>query len=105
MAYILKKAAGGGGGDATAANQTTQISLESAIYVQLGAIYGDTNFLVESIKTKASTSVNSFTSTTLSGVAALLQTFLQANPDLFIINISFSSGGVTQHDVLLTYNL
>jgi len=53
----------------------------------------------------ATTVVTSFTSTTLAGVAALLETFLQANPSIYIINISFSSAGVTQHDVLLTYNV
>jgi hypothetical protein len=68
-------------------------------------VYESFILLEGSIKTNASTTVTSFTSTTLAGVAALLETFLQANPNIYIINISFSSAGVTQHDVLLTYNV
>jgi hypothetical protein len=49
------------------------------------------------------TSVQTFTSTTLAGVGALLQTFLRAPGVLAIKNISFSSGGATQHDVILVY--
>jgi len=67
-------------------------------------VYESFNLLEGSIRTNAATTVTSFTSTTLAGVAALLETFLQANPNIYIINISFSSAGVTQHDVLLTYN-
>ena len=60
---------------------------------------------VKQVIPAASTVVTSFTSTTLAGVATLLETFLQTNPGITIVNISFSSGGAAQHDVLLTYNV
>jgi len=62
------------------------------------------NLLTKINVSTSSTVVTSFTSTTLAGVATLLETFLQANA-VTIVNISFSSGGVAQHDVLLTYNV
>lgn len=58
-----------------------------------------------SIISANTTIVTFFTNTTLSGVAAQLQTFLQANPGIYIVNISFSSATAAQHDVLLTYNI
>ena len=123
---ILIKESSGGGGDATAANQQTQINLEYDFFAN-ESVFKDLNgfsvfmdsgksvadranqialLLTNSIVSNPSnTFVTSFTSTTLAGVAALLETFLQANPAISIINISFSSGGVNQHDVLLTYNI
>lgn len=124
MGYIIKKSSGGaGGGDATASNQQTQINLQtdsvsldsvfkdnlgSTVFIAGGKTIGDRvnetfNLLSKTNISSINTIVISFTSTTLSGVAALLETFLQAN-QINIINISFSSGGVSQHDVLLTYN-
>ena len=63
------------------------------------------DLLVKTNLTLATTVVTSFTDTTLAGVATQLETFLQANVGIYIVNISFSSGGVAQHDVLLTYNV
>jgi len=68
-------------------------------------VNNSTNLFVKNTQPLSTTVVTSFNSATLAGVATLLQTFLQANPGISIINISFSSGGVTQHDVLLTYNI
>jgi hypothetical protein len=82
----------------------------ASVFIASGKSVGDRAYFINenlsrSIRTTTSTTVTSFTSTTLAGVATLLETFLQANPSIYIVNISFSSGGVTQHDVLLTYNV
>ena len=48
--------------------------------------------------------VQTFTDTTLAGVGAQLETFLQAGGTRIAIkNISFSSGGAAQHDIILVY--
>jgi hypothetical protein len=48
--------------------------------------------------------VQTFTDTTLAGVGTQLETFLQsAGTRIAIKNISFSSGGVAQHDIILVY--
>jgi urease alpha subunit len=51
------------------------------------------------------TLVQSFTATTLAAACLLLQNFLQVASTLYIINISFSSAGATQHDIILVYNI
>ena len=48
--------------------------------------------------------VQTFTDVTLAGVGLLLQNFLQAaGTRIAIKNISFSSGGAAQHDIILVY--
>jgi hypothetical protein len=83
-------------------SQKTVAELSETILSEITAVK---NNFIRNTDSYATTVVTSFTDTTLAGVATQLQTFLQANPAISIVNISFSSGGVTQHDVLLTYNI
>lgn len=54
--------------------------------------------------TNTNNNVQTFTDTTLAGVGSQLETYLQAaGTRIAIKNISFSSGGAAQHDIILVY--
>jgi hypothetical protein len=79
--------------------------------VSIGTQIGDTNNYLENSLTNngspfgvnTNSNVITFTDTTLAGVGAQLQTFLRGVGLKTIVNISFSSGGVAQHDIICVY--
>ena len=126
MAYILKKSAGGGGGGtATDTNQTIQIDqvketsgmpsvfkktvddlsvfLNSTGSKSITDLTEDTNGILKEIYTLTGAGFfcAGFTSTTLGGLATLIQNYLNTTPSNYIVSITFSSAGSTQHDALV----
>jgi len=90
MGLIINENTGGGGGDATAANQATQIS--------------EFNILLLRQQPTATTSIITLQNATAAGLAAAVQTNLQANTAKVLLNISYvHDTGPTPWHAFITY--